>query len=69
MDIRSKKDGNEEEIRPLPEIIEFCRIIAQVLRRTPQPSQVDVEGSDHIRDENVVSKCAQCAKQLGVPKD
>ena len=43
MDIRSKKDGNEEEIRPPPEVVEFCRIIAGVLRRTHHNSLVDVD--------------------------
>ena len=51
MDIRSKKDGNEEEIRPPPEVVEFCRIIAGVLRRTPQCSQVEVESADHEDEE------------------
>lgn len=36
----------EEEFRQPPEVVEFCRIIAGVLRRTPQGSLGDVESAD-----------------------
>ena len=36
---------NEEEFRPPPEVVEFCRIVAGILRRTPQVPSVDVEGT------------------------
>ena len=47
MDIHNKNEVNRDGIRPAPEIIEFCRIIAGVLRRTPQCSQVEVESADY----------------------
>lgn len=48
-----RKVTRAEEFRAAPEVIEFCRIIARVLRRTPQHSLVDVEGADQKSDENV----------------
>ena len=57
MDIRNKKEGNENGIRPPSEVVEFCRIIAGVLRRIPQGSPVDVEGVDKkIEDQFEISE-------------
>lgn len=40
-----RKDEKEEELRLPSEVLEVCRIMAGILRRTPQVSSVDVEGT------------------------
>ena len=46
-----RKATRVEEFRAAPEVVEFCRIIAGVLRRTPQGSQVGVESADYEVEE------------------
>ena len=49
---KSSMDCQENSVpQPTPEVLEFCRILAGVLRRTPQGSLVDVEGTDHKSEE------------------
>ena len=48
---QNKRKAGEGDTRSPPEVVEFCRIIAGVFRRTSQSSLVNVERADGKQEE------------------